>query len=185
MHSYVLYAIFEVHPKMSKTRANNLYLPYRTSSQSSPLHNQPSWTFKLLHATFQQNDSTNYSFSMTLWPWVNIKIIQTGIKLRSLVVSSIIPSLKQIGLQVSWHRLMLNISFTKSCQQSSFPWILHVQNKFRMRFNKPTGCDNRLNLIQMNCKIYEKMDTKVFNFSCNCDLEWRSGSSKLILKCKA
>ena len=42
-------------------------------------HNQPSWTFELLHATLQQNDCTNYSFPVTLWSWINIMVIQTGI----------------------------------------------------------------------------------------------------------
>ena len=41
---------------------------------------QPSWTFKLHHATFQHNDETSSSFPVTLWHWVNIKVIQTGIK---------------------------------------------------------------------------------------------------------
>ena len=39
---------------------------YRTSSQSSPLHNQPSRTFELLHATLEQNDCTHSWFPLTL-----------------------------------------------------------------------------------------------------------------------
>ena len=35
---------------------------YRTYSQSSPLHNQPSWTFELLHAALQQNDCKSSTF---------------------------------------------------------------------------------------------------------------------------
>ena len=46
--------------------------------------------------------------------WVNIKVIQTRIKLYSLTVFSIIPSLKQISSQVSWHMKMLNVYFIKS-----------------------------------------------------------------------
>ena len=38
---------------------------YGASSQSSPLHNQPSRTLKLLHVTFQQNDHTSSSFPVT------------------------------------------------------------------------------------------------------------------------
>ena len=37
---------------------------YRTS-QSSFLHNQPSWTFELLYATLQVSDCTNSSFPVT------------------------------------------------------------------------------------------------------------------------
>ena len=29
-----------------------------------------------------------YTFPVSLWPWVNIKVVQTGIKLKSLVASS-------------------------------------------------------------------------------------------------
>ena len=75
---------------------------------------------------------------------MNIRVIQTGIKQQSLQVSSIIPSLKQIGSQVSWHMTILNICLIASHQQSSLPWIMLVQNKFHMSFNKPTGCGNIL-----------------------------------------
>ena len=47
-------------------------------SDPSRLHNLPSRTFELLHATLQQNDSTSSSFPVTLWPWLNIKVIQKG-----------------------------------------------------------------------------------------------------------
>ena len=39
------------------------------------------------------------------------------------------PSLKQTGSQASWHRTMLIVYVMKSCQQSSLPWILLVQNR--------------------------------------------------------
>ena len=88
---------------------------YRTSSQSSSLHNQPSQTFELLHATLRQNDCTSYSFPLnpvTLsenkgnsnWNQtvqLKIKVIQIGIKLYSLIVFNTIPSLKQFGSQMS------------------------------------------------------------------------------------
>ena len=45
-----------------------------------------------------------------------------------------------------------------------------VQNKFSMSFNKPAGCDNTLKFIHIDCEISEKTDTKVFDFSYNCDL---------------
>ena len=76
--------------KKNSKCSNNSYSPNRTSSQSSPFHNQPSWTFKLLHATLKQNDNTSPGFPVILWPWLNIKVNQTGIKLLNLVVSSII-----------------------------------------------------------------------------------------------
>ena len=40
-----------------------------------------------------------------------------------------------------------------------------------MCINKPAGCGNILNFIQINWKICEKMGTKVFDFSYNCELE--------------
>ena len=58
---------------------------YRTSPQSSPWHNQLSPISELLHATLQQNDCTSSSFPINLWPWVNIKVIQTVCKPESLV----------------------------------------------------------------------------------------------------
>ena len=101
-----------------------------------------------------------------MWSWVTIKVIETGIKLYSLVVFSIIPSLKQISSHVSLHITMLNVYFIKSHQQSSLPWILIilVQNNFTTSFNKPPGWGNILSLIQIDNQICEKMDTKVFDF---------------------
>ena len=58
-------------------------------SQSSSLNNQPSWTFELIRTTLPQNDYTSSNFPVTLWSWVNIKVVQIGIKLYSVVVSSI------------------------------------------------------------------------------------------------
>ena len=46
------------------------------SSESSPMHYQPSSTFELHQATFQQNNCTSSSFPVTLWPWVNIKAVR-------------------------------------------------------------------------------------------------------------
>ena len=112
---------------------------------------------------------------------MNIKVTKAEIKLKSLVMSSIIPSFKQIGSQVSRHKII--VYFTKSCQQRSLPWI--VQNKFSVSFNKPTGCGHILNFICINRRISEKMDTKFSYFSYNCDLEWRSRSFKLIPTCRA
>ena len=49
-----------------------------------------------------------------------------------------------------------------------------------MSFTKPTGGGNILIFIQINRNISEEMDTKVFDISYNCDLEWKSRSFKLI-----
>ena len=92
----------------------DIHHSYRTTSKSSSLHNQLSQTSELLHATLQDNDCTSSYFPTTLWAVVNIKVIQTAIKLKSSVVFSIIPKLKQIGLQVSWHMMMLNAYLMKS-----------------------------------------------------------------------
>ena len=57
-------------PQRTTRRANAqmIYIrhTYRTSSQSSPLHNQPSSKFELFHATLQQNDFTSSTFPLTL-----------------------------------------------------------------------------------------------------------------------
>ena len=86
--------------------------------------------------TIMDNWVASYNFTMTakiqafLWPCVNTKVIQTGIKLQSLVMPSIRPRLKQIGLHVSRHRTMLTVSFIKSCQQSSLPLNYLHKNRF-------------------------------------------------------
>ena len=49
---------------------------YRSSLKSSPLHNQPSQLFGVLHVTLQVNDCTSSSFPVTLWPSMKVKIIQ-------------------------------------------------------------------------------------------------------------
>ena len=75
-------------------RSCSPYLPI--SLNLSLLHTQPLQMFGLLYATLQQNDCTRYCFLVTLWPWVKVMIIQTCIKLYSLVMSSVIASLKPI-----------------------------------------------------------------------------------------
>ena len=45
---------------------------------------------------------------------------------------------------------------------------------FIMSFNKSTSCGNMLNFIQIHTLICEKMDTKIFDFSYNCDLELKA-----------
>ena len=65
--------------------------------------------------------------------------------------------------------------FYNISQQSSLPWPLLVQNKYNWSFNKPTGCGNIPNSIQIDGNFFEKMDTNVFDFSY---LERKSRSSK-------
>ena len=53
---------------------------------------------------------------------------------------SIIPNLKQIGLQVSWHMMLFKCIFHKSCPQGSLPWIvLMQQSKFARKWT-PKFC---------------------------------------------
>ena len=48
-----------------------------------------------------------------------------------------------------------------------------AQNKYSMSSNKPTSCGDTLNFIQIdNCM---KMDTEVFDFLYNCDLDEGQG----------
>ena len=90
-----------------KTRRANAQTihTHRTSSQSSSLHNQPSWKFELLPTTLWQNDCISSSCLVTLWPWENIKVIQNGIKLQSLVVFSTIQSvLTHDNVNITFHK---------------------------------------------------------------------------------
>ena len=78
----------------------HIHYIYVTSLQSFPSQ----WTIAkvwLLHATLQQDNCTSSCFLIPLLPWVKIKITQIGIKMQSLVMFIIIPSLKQISSQAS------------------------------------------------------------------------------------
>ena len=54
---------------------------YKTSLQLCPLHNEPLLKFWLLHATFQKIKCSSPKFLITLWPWMKIKVIHSGIKM--------------------------------------------------------------------------------------------------------
>ena len=138
---------------------------------------------ELLHTTLQHNDCTSLSFLVTLSEH------QSHSNWNQIVQISHV-----------WHHTMFDTNrfgsvlthddgkqiFIKSCQQSSFPWILlcatTTATTKSMSFNKPTGCGNMLNFIQINTQICERIP-KLFYFSHNYDLERRTKSSKLIVKC--
>ena len=63
--------------------SNNPYTKYQQDffTVTCPYIIQPSWTFELLHATLQLNECTSSCLPITLWPWINIKVIKTGIEL--------------------------------------------------------------------------------------------------------
>ena len=67
------------------------------------------------------------------FPWpCDVEWTSRSFKLESncsLDVSSIIASLKQIGSQVSWHKTMLVLYFTKLGLQSSLPRTILAQKK--------------------------------------------------------
>ena len=86
-------------------------------------------------------------------------------------MSSVIQSLKQIGSQVSKHRAMLIVYSIKLLQQSSLHWILLVENKVSLNFNKPTGRGKILNFSEIDCKISEEIIAEVFDFSYICELK--------------
>ena len=50
-------------------------------------------------------------------------------------------------------------------------------------FNKPTSRGNILTSIHIDREMCEKMSVEVYDFLYKCDLESRSGSSKLESKC--
>ena len=104
---------------------------------------------------------------------MKVMVIQTGMKVQSLVVSNIMPSFES--------KPVLKVYFIKSRKEISPPWKLIKWSKFSTNFNKPTGFRNILIFIQTNLEIWKKMREKVFDFSNNCDLEWKAKprSSKL------
>ena len=66
--------ILKQEEQMLKQSIFIIHHTYRTSSQSSFLYNQPSWTFVLLHPTLQQNDCTSSTFPVTLWTQRSFKL---------------------------------------------------------------------------------------------------------------
>ena len=111
-------------------------------------------------------------------------------KRESLVAFSIISSLKQTDSQMPWHMTLLKAYFVKSVQQNSLPWILPVRKKSSMGFktNKQVATTkfypNRFLNLQKQKQKQNKTnkqknpDTDVFDFSYNCELEWRQKSFK-------
>ena len=75
MMSYIWY----IYVRRANAQTIHMRCTYRISLQSSMLHNQP--LFRLLHATVEQNDCESFSFLVTLWPWVKVKVIHTGGKM--------------------------------------------------------------------------------------------------------
>ena len=61
-----------------------------------------------------------------------------SIKMLSLVMSSIIQSLKETGSYPSIHMSMSNVFSIKAPKQSSLHGILTVSNKFSISFKKAT-----------------------------------------------
>ena len=137
----------------------------RISLQSSPLHYQPLQKLGLLHSTLQQNNCTRSSFFITVWPWERDRVIQTAIKLKSLVMPSVIPCLKDIGSEVSGRRPTVKAYSTKSTLWSSFPWISIVWNKYSKGFNKSTGCGSIPHFIQVDWELGGKTSAEIFDFS--------------------
>ena len=80
------------------------------------------------------------SFLVTLWPWVKVKVINTGIKIQNLVMSVIKQSLKEMGSKASKHPPILNIPLFKI-------------NEFEVKFKfSPLSIINHTNKIQHELK---------------------------------
>ena len=59
-----------------------------------------------------------------MWPEMKVKVIQTDIKMHSSMISIIIQSLKEIGLQMSEHKPMLQGVFL-------FVWLLFFMKSYK------------------------------------------------------
>ena len=57
---------------------------------------QVSWHKTIDREISEKMDTEFFLFLLQLWPWMIVKVIQTDIKMLSLVVSIITPSLKEI-----------------------------------------------------------------------------------------
>ena len=75
---YRLPWILELNKKIN-AQTSHICNTYRSSLKTSPLHNKPSQMFGLFYAILQQSDCISSRFHKNLWPWVKVKVIQTGI----------------------------------------------------------------------------------------------------------
>ena len=84
---FVILSFFVYKTKTANAQMVHICHTYRIL-HSSPLHNQPSQASELLHTILKQNACSSSSFPVILLPWVNIKVIQTGIKLYLMCLAS-------------------------------------------------------------------------------------------------
>ena len=131
----------------------------RTSLKSSPFHNQPSWTFGLLHATLQQNDCASSSFPVTLWPWGKVKAIKLESHCRiSLCLASYQVWNKSVH-KLSWCRLRYILQNYVSRLFSSFIYLLHKMNS-TWASTKPQAVEAFYILSTLNVKFARKWAEK-------------------------
>ena len=119
--------------KRAQSRTIHIRRTFWTSSQSSPLHNQPSRTFDLLHATLQQNDCTSSSRPVTPQEHQG----QLHCRLRKHWKKKKLCSSYQNGSQASQHRMTLNMpisekmdteDFSYSCDPISEKWTQKISH---------------------------------------------------------
>ena len=136
---------------------------------------------------FRENEHQRFWFLIQLWLLLNFKVIQTDIKMYSLVVPITIPRFKQTGLQMSEYKStwgFLFVFLTKSNKYGSLPWILNRCDKMSMKFIKLLNPNSRANSIKIHWKLGEIIGAEVFAFSHSCDLQSKSRSIRLVSKCR-
>ena len=98
--------------------------------------NQPLQTFGVLQATLKHNECTRSNLPLALWPWVKVKVVQTG----RVVAPNIIPSLKQISSHVPGCWPTLKVYFIKSHSEIDLASALtnqHVMAASKFSWTQP------------------------------------------------
>ena len=96
-----------------------------------------------------------------------------------------IPSLKEISSQVSWHMVMLNIDFINHISRVlSLEYYLSKRNLAWASTNQQVGATHWISSKSI-CSSARKWSSCFFYFLYNYDLEWRIRSSKLMSKGRA
>ena len=166
--------------KQEEKCSNDSYLPYLQGFFTViSLYNQLSWTSELLHTILQQNDCSNSSFPVTLW-WNHG---HSNWNQTESLVFSIMPGLKQIGSQVSWHI----IAVKRIVQKNHISRVLSLKYYLcQKKVNLAWASTNRLwQHTEFHPNRYLNLwenGHQSIDFLYNCDLEWRSKSSKLKTK---
>ena len=131
-----------------------------SSSQSSTLLNHHKQLL-LLYNTMTAKIPTSPG-PIVLWPWVNVKVIKTGIKLQSLIVFSIIPHLKKNQFKVFPTQDDIKCTFYKAMSAEYSPLNNTCAKEMQVESQQTNKMWQQAEFHPNPLQISKKMDTEVF-----------------------